>query len=96
MLITGFPPPQRCGRRVDTAPPSLCQLRGKPAEAAGTAGSRFNNNGDAVRAGLQLIHGGFTLYAGASAGLYSAAEKYGVMGGVIYAFEVERLVGLFK
>jgi hypothetical protein len=65
-------------------------------EAAGTAGSRFNNNGDAVRAGLQLIHGGFTLYAGASAGLYSAAEKYGVMGGVIYAFEVERLVGLFK
>lgn len=65
-------------------------------EAAGTTGSRFHNDGDAVRAGLQVVHGGFTLYAGASAGLYSAAEKYGVMGGVIYAFEVERLAALFE
>jgi hypothetical protein len=65
-------------------------------EVAGTAGSRFNNDGDAVRAGFQVLHGGFTIYAGASAGLYSAAEQYGVMGGVIYAFDVDRLAALFE
>ena len=75
-------------------------------EAAGVAGShpgastppggRFNNDGNAVRGGLQLTHGGLTLYAGASGGLNSAAEQYGLMGGVIYAFEVERLVALFE
>jgi len=64
-------------------------------EAAGQTGSRFSNNGNAVRAGLQVLHGGLTLYAGASAGLNSAAEKYGVMGGAIYAFNVERLAALF-
>ena len=65
-------------------------------EVAGQTGSRFHNDGDAVRAGLQVAYGGFTLYAGASAGLDSAAEQYGVMGGVIYAFEVERLAALFE
>jgi hypothetical protein len=65
-------------------------------EVAGQTGSRFHNDGDAVRAGLQVAYGGFTLYAGASAGLDSAAEQYGVMGGVIYAFEVDRLAGLFE
>lgn len=65
-------------------------------EAGGQAGSRFANNGNAVRAGLQVMHGGLTLYAGASAGLNSAAEKYGVMGGAIYAFNVERLAALFE
>jgi hypothetical protein len=65
-------------------------------EVAGQAGSRFANNGNAVRAGLQVTHGGLTLYAGASAGLNSAAEKYGVMGGAIYAFNVERLAALFE
>lgn len=65
-------------------------------EVAGTTGSRFDNDGNAVRAGLQVLHGGFTLYAGASAGLNSAAEQYGVMGGVIYAFEFKRLAALFE
>jgi len=65
-------------------------------EVAGTTGSRYDNDGDAMRGGLQVMHGGFTLYAGASAGLASAAEQYGVMGGVIYAFEVERVTALFE
>ena len=65
-------------------------------DVAGTTGSGFANDGNAVRAGLQVMHGGFTLYAGASAGLNSAAEQYGVMGGVIYAFAVERLAALFE
>lgn len=65
-------------------------------EAAGTTGSRFSNDGNAVRAGFQVMHGGFTIYAGASGGLNSAAEKYGVMGGAIYAFNVERLAALFE
>ena len=65
-------------------------------EVAGQAGSRFANNGNAVRAGLQVVHGGLTLYAGASAGLNSAAGKYGVMGGAIYAFNVDRLAALFE
>jgi hypothetical protein len=65
------------------------------AEAAGQTGSRFDNDANDVRVGTQVTHGGFTLYAGASAGLSGAAEDYGVMGGVLYAFEVERLAALF-
>lgn len=75
-------------------------------EAAGVTGShpgastppggRFDNDGNDVRGGLQVTHGGLTLYAGASGGLNSAAEQYGMMGGVIYAFEVERLAALFE
>lgn len=75
-------------------------------EEAGVAGShpgastppggRFNNDGNAVRGGVQIAHGGLTLYVGASGGLNSAAEQYGLMGGVIYAFEVERLAALFE
>jgi hypothetical protein len=58
-------------------------------------GGRFNNDGNAVRGGAQLTYGGLTFYAGASGGLNSAAEQYGFMGGVIYAFEVSRLTALF-
>lgn len=65
------------------------------AEAAGQTGSRFDNDANDVRVGTQVTHGGLTLFAGASAGLSGAAEDYGVMGGVIYAFEVERLAALF-
>jgi hypothetical protein len=65
-------------------------------EVAGTTGSRFGNDGNVVRGGLQVMHGGVTLYAGASGGLNSAAEQYGLMAGVIYAFEVERLAALFE
>jgi hypothetical protein len=64
-------------------------------EAAGQTGSRFDNDANDLRVGTQVTHGGFTLYAGASAGLSGAAEDYGVMGGVLYAFEVERLAALF-
>lgn len=64
-------------------------------EATGATGSRFANDGNAMRGGFQVLHGGWTLYAGASAGLNSAAEKFGVMGGAIYAFDVERLTTLF-
>jgi len=68
------------------------------AEFAGATGSRldFGNDGAAFRTGLQALYGPWTLYAGASAGLYGAAEQYGVMGGVIYAFELERLAALFE
>jgi len=65
-------------------------------EVAGTTGSRFHNDGDALRGGLQVMHGGLTLYAGASGGLDSAAEQYGLMGGAIYAFDVERVAALFE
>lgn len=64
-------------------------------EVAGQTGSRFDNDGAAVRAGLQVLYGGLTLYAGASGGLASAAEKYGVMGGALYAFKIERLAAPF-
>jgi hypothetical protein len=65
-------------------------------EVAGDTGSRFGNDGNAVRGGVQVMCGGVTLYAGASGGLNSAAEQYGLMAGVIYAFEVERLAALFE
>jgi hypothetical protein len=67
-------------------------------EASGTTGSRldFGNDENAMRGGFQVMHGGWTLYAGASAGLYSAAEKYGLMGGAVYAFDADRLVALFQ
>jgi hypothetical protein len=65
-------------------------------EVAGSTGSRFHNDGDAIRGGVQVMHGGLTLYAGASGGLDSAAEQYGFMGGVIYAFDVERVAALFE
>ncbi len=65
-------------------------------DVAGTTGSRFSNDGNAMRGGFQLMHGGWTIYGGASGGLNSAAEQFGVMGGVIYAFDVERLTTLFE
>jgi hypothetical protein len=71
-------------------------VTGSHSGASTPPGGRFDNDGNAVRGGLQLTHGGVTLYAGASGGLNSAAEQYGLMGGVIYAFEVERLAALFE
>jgi hypothetical protein len=65
------------------------------ADAAGQTGSRFDNDFNALRFGLQVGYGGWTLFAGASAGLSGAAEDYGVMVGALYAFEVERLAALF-
>jgi len=66
------------------------------AEVVGTTGSRFSNDGNAVRGGFQVVYDGLTLYAGASGGLSGAAADYGFMGGVIYAFDVERVTSLFE
>jgi hypothetical protein len=65
-------------------------------EVAGQTGSRFDNDGDAMRLGVQVPWKGFTFYAGASAGLASAAEKYGFMGGLLYAFDLKPLAALLE
>jgi hypothetical protein len=65
-------------------------------EVAGDTGSRFDNDAAAIRGGAQVMYGGWTLYAGASGGLASAAAKYGFMGGAIYTFELERVAALFE
>jgi hypothetical protein len=65
-------------------------------EVSGQTGSRFDNDSAAIRGGLQVFYGGLTLYAGVSGGLFSAAEKYGFMGGALYAFELERVAALFE
>lgn len=62
-------------------------------EVAGTAGSRFDNDRAALATGLQLKRRGVTLYTGTSIGLVTASQNYGIRGGVIYAFDLERLLG---
>jgi hypothetical protein len=64
-------------------------------EVRGVAGSRFANDATSVRAGLQLRRAAWTVYTGASAGLQEAAEKYGILGGIIYHFDLKRLATLF-
>jgi hypothetical protein len=66
------------------------------AEIRGLAGSRFDNDGAAARLGLQVQRDAWTVYFGGSAGLMEAAEKYGVLGGVIYAFDLARLAAFFE
>ena len=58
-------------------------------------GSRFDNDGAAFNGGLQLTRSAWTVYGGASGGVSGAAEDFGLRLGVIYAFELERLRGLF-
>jgi hypothetical protein len=67
-------------------------------EIAGWAGSRssFENDRTDLAIGMQLRRGGFTLYSGASAGLVTASENYGLRLGVVYAFELARLAGLVE
>jgi hypothetical protein len=65
-------------------------------EVTGQTGSRFDNDSAAIRGGLQVFYRGLTLYAGVSGGLFSAAEKYGFMGGALYTFELERVAALFE
>lgn len=60
-------------------------------ELVGTAGSRFDNDRLALRAGLQLRSGSWSIFAGPSAGLIEESEDIGVSAGVIYAFTLERL-----
>ena len=61
----------------------------------GLEASRFANDRWSVNGGLQVGRGNWTLYGGASGGLSGAAEDYGLRLGAIYAFELERLRGLF-
>lgn len=65
-------------------------------ELRGVAGTRFDNDGTAARLGFQVRRGAWTVYAGASAGLQQAAEKYGFLGGVVYAFDLARVAALFS
>lgn len=65
------------------------------ASFGGREGSRFHNNLTTFDGGLQITRSAWTLYGGASAGLAGAAEDYGLRLGLIYAFELERLRGLF-
>lgn len=57
------------------------------AEFGGQEGSRFDNDRAAFRGGVQLACGSWRVYTGASAGLITASENVGAMGGVIYDFE---------
>lgn len=61
----------------------------------GKEGSRFDNDGWSINGGLQGTIGDWTVYGGASGGLSGAPEDYGLRLGLIYAFELERLAGLF-
>ncbi len=61
----------------------------------GKEGSRFDNDGFLVAGGLQVTRSDWTLYSGLSAGLSGATEDFGFRLGLTYAFELERLRGLF-
>jgi hypothetical protein len=57
------------------------------AELNGFTGSRFGNDRNAMRFGLQMARGAGTIYLGASAGLVTASENIGASAGFIYTFE---------
>jgi hypothetical protein len=61
------------------------------AELVGAAGSRFDNDRLALRAGAQVRTGHWTFFAGPSAGLIKESEDVSVSAGVIYTFTLERL-----
>ena len=63
------------------------------AEFAGLAGSRFDNDRAVGRMGVHISRGDLVLYAGTSVGLVTASEDYGFSGGIIYAFDLARLLG---
>jgi len=62
------------------------------AEFTGTTGSRFGNDRNALRFGLQANHGNAGLYLGVTAGLVTASENVGVNGGFIYTFDAASLL----
>jgi hypothetical protein len=62
-------------------------------EVVGQTGSRYDNNRDTTRFGLQLCRNAWTVYAGVSAGLETAAENVGASTGVLYTFEPAKLFG---
>ncbi len=55
----------------------------------GKEGSRFANDGSAVRAGVQATFGAWMAYAGASAGLSGASEDFGGRLGLTYRFALD-------
>jgi hypothetical protein len=61
----------------------------------GAEGSRFDNDGYRFAGGFQVTRSDWTVYGGVSAGISGAAEDVGARLGVTYAFELERLRGLF-
>ena len=52
--------------------------------------SRFDNERASARLGVQLQRGNLTAYSGASVGLITASEDFGVMLGVVYEFDLAR------
>jgi hypothetical protein len=62
-------------------------------EVVGQTGSRYDNNRDSARFGLQLRHDDWTVYSGVSAGLETGAENVGASTGVLYSFEPAKLFG---
>ena len=66
------------------------------AEFTGASGSRFGNDRDALRFGLQMTRGPGTLYLGVSAGLITANENIGASTGFIYTFEPATLFDWLK
>jgi hypothetical protein len=57
-------------------------------EFVGQTGSRFDNDRQALRFGVQVGRGGGLLYLGPSVGLVTASENIGVSGGFIYTFDL--------
>jgi hypothetical protein len=66
------------------------------AEFTGATGSRFGNDRDALRFGLQMVRGPATFYLGVSVGLITASENIGASGGFVYTFEPSTLFEAFK
>ncbi|HYD48874.1 MAG TPA: hypothetical protein VEB21_11030 [Terriglobales bacterium] len=62
-------------------------------EAAGNAGSHFDNDRAAVRFGPELHLGRWLLFAGASVGLVSGSEDIGASAGVGYRWSLAELWG---
>lgn len=66
------------------------------ADVEGWAGSRFGNDANEFRLGVQVVRGPLTIYAGAEAGLSGIAAEYGAIGGAIYTFDFDRLAAAFE
>jgi len=59
----------------------------------GTANSRYGNDRAAARFGFQALLGSLAVYSGMSAGLVTGSENFGVTGGLLYTFALDRLLG---
>lgn len=63
------------------------------AEVNGVDASHFDNERSALRLGAQARQGSWVLYAGASLGLITAGEDFGLGAGLLYDLDLERLFG---